>query len=358
MSAGLEGVIAAETALSHVDGQGGVLILRGLSLDEAVQDPDLEVMAERLWDGLIAPIDDLPARLAAGRFAAFPLAQDLLPLLDGLAPIDRLRALIAAVPEAPEDDAAHRLAGAMPVFVAAIGRRLAGLDPVAPDAAKGHVADLLRMLTGSPPDRDHQQALSTYLITAIDHGLNASTFTARVVASTGAGMASVVTAAIGALAGPLHGGAPGPVLDMFDAIGKPDNAAEWIDSALARGDRLMGFGHRIYRVRDPRADALKREVERLGGARLAFAEAVETAALEALARHKPDRPLKTNTEFYTAVLLDQLGIDRRLFTCVFACARVIGWLAHAAEQRATGRLIRPQSRYVGPMPAGLGSNAA
>jgi citrate synthase len=351
MTAGLEGVIAAETCLSHVDGERGQLILRGLSLDEAVANPDLDVIAAHLWRGFVEPVDDLSDRLAAARQTAFPMVQWLLPELDGLSPIEAVRALTAALPDAPADDAAYRIAGALPVFVAAIGRQRAGLSPVPPNKNRSQTADLLAMLTGRDPSRQAVQALSTYLITAIDHGLNASTFTARVVASTKAGLVSTVTAALGALAGPLHGGAPGPVLDMFDAIGSPDRAEAWIDAALDRGERLMGFGHRIYRVRDPRADALKQQVERLGGERLAFAEAVEAAALAALERHKPDRPLKTNTEFYTAVLLNQLRIDRGLFTPVFACGRAFGWIAHAMEQQATGRLIRPQSRYIGPAPA-------
>ena len=190
-------------------------------------------------------------------------------------------------------------------------------------------------------------------MTVLDHGLNASTFAARVVASTDAGLLSAVVAGLCALKGPLHGGAPGPVLDMLDAIGTAADAESWLDSALARGERLMGFGHRIYRVRDPRADVLKGAVARLkaGGNRIAFAEAVEAAALTVLARRKPGRRLDTNVEFYTALLLEALRIPRAGFTPVFAAGRSAGWVAHAIEQAATGRIIRPQSRYVGPWPA-------
>src|SRR5690606_31697283 len=180
-------------------------------------------------------------------------------------------------------------------------------------------------------------------------------FAARVVASTRARLTSSLLGAISALKGPLHGGAPGPVLDMLDAIGKPENAEWWLESAIADGDRLMGFGHRVYRVRDPRADALKsalKRIEALGHARgkhrVELAEAVEKAAIAVLKRHKPDRPLETNVEFYTALLLEQLGVPREAFTCVFAKDRTMGWIAHCRDQLATSKLIRPQSRYIGP----------
>ncbi|HEY9217437.1 MAG TPA: citrate synthase, partial [Phenylobacterium sp.] len=198
--------------------------------------------------------------------------------------------------------------------------------------------------------------LDTYLVTVCDHGLNASTFAARVIASTRAGLGSAVLGGISALKGPLHGGAPGPVIEMLDGIGTPENARAWIEAALDRGDRLMGFGHRIYKVRDPRADALKGAVRRLIGqsnyapGRLEFAEAVEAAALAILKERKPDRSLDTNVEFYTALMLEALAFPPSAFTCVFAMGRVAGWLAHAREQLAGGRLIRPQSVYVGPWP--------
>jgi citrate synthase len=213
------------------------------------------------------------------------------------------------------------------------------------------------MLHGVRPAPEQVAALDRYLVTASDHGLNASTFVARIVASTRAGLGSVAVAAMSALKGPLHGGAPGPVLDMLDEIGSEDHASSWLEGALTRGDRLMGFGHRVYRVRDPRADALKEALKRLARAgqvnasRFRLAEAVEAAALDLLARKKPSRPLQTNTEFYTALLLEALGLPREAFTCTFAAGRAAGWMAHAREQMLTGRLIRPQSRYVGPQQA-------
>jgi citrate synthase len=217
-------------------------------------------------------------------------------------------------------------------------------------------ADILSMLSGSIPSPQQVAALDAYLVTISDHGLNASTFASRVVASTGAGLTSSALAAVSALKGPLHGGAPGPVLDMLDAIGAPENAKTWIGDALDRRERLMGFGHRVYRVRDPRADALKGALGPLIGAgqvdagRFALAQAVEAAALAILKERKPDRPLDVNVEFYTALLLDALGFSREAFTGVFAIGRMVGWIAHAREQTLEGRLIRPRSVYVGPLP--------
>jgi citrate synthase len=201
-------------------------------------------------------------------------------------------------------------------------------------------------------------ALDAYLVTVSDHGMNASTFAARVVTSTRSDSVSAVVAAVGALKGPLHGGAPGPVLDMLDNIGAPAAVRPWLEAELAAGRRIMGMGHRIYRVRDPRAFVLERalgELERAGsggsGARLALARLVERTAETLLAERHPDRPLRANVEFYTALLLEAVGLDRACFTTTFAVGRCAGWLAHIAEQRRTGRLIRPGSRYVGPVPA-------
>jgi citrate synthase len=204
-------------------------------------------------------------------------------------------------------------------------------------------------------DEARARALDAYLVTVSDHGMNASTFTARVVASTGSDLVSALVAAVGALKGPLHGGAPGPVLDMLDAVGTPERAEAFLESELAAGRRIMGMGHRIYRVRDPRAAVLERAIGALEAAgvqtpRLALARAVERSAEQVLSRRYPDRALRANVEFYTAVVLDAVGLPRRLFAPTFAVARAAGWAAHVAEQRATGRLVRPASRYVGALP--------
>lgn len=357
MSDGLEDVVAAHTVMSEVDGQRGVLIIRGRSLDELAGRARFEDLASLLFSGFF---DDLPADLTAALGAArVEVFSEVAGLDTGLldrSPIEAMRALTARLADGDDLATALRLLAAPAVFTAAVVRGQAGEAPVAPDASLPHAADILRMLRGKPATQAQIDALDTYLVTVSDHGLNASTFAARVIASTRAGLTSAVLGGISALKGPLHGGAPGPVIEMLDEIGQPANARAWIESALARGDRLMGFGHRVYRVRDPRADALKTAVRKMSEGsnvrpgRVAFAEAVEAAALAILKEHKPDRALDTNVEFYTALLLEALDFPPDAFTCVFAMGRVAGWIAHAREQVAGGRLIRPQSVYVGPQP--------
>ena len=355
---GLEGVVAAETVLSDVDGQAGRLVIRGLELSELAGRVSFEAAAHLLLQGMfddLPPAPELAAGLARARVEVFgeTAAMPSLWLTD---PVERLRALTARLPDGADLDTALRLLAAPAVFTAAIARADAGQAPVAPDPILGHAADALRMLKGRPGTAAEAAALDAYLVTIVDHGLNASTFAARVTASTLAGLTSAVLSGLSALKGPLHGGAPGPVIAMLDEIRAPENAGAWLEAALDRGERLMGFGHRIYKVRDPRADALKAAVRTLAAAsgalpgRLAFAEAVEAAAIEALARRKPGRSLNTNVEFYTALLLEALGYPPSAFTCVFAMGRTAGWIAHAREQVLSGRLIRPLSRYTGPQP--------
>ena len=353
MSDGLEGVVAAETVLSDVDGIAGVLIVRGRSLDELAGRIPYEDMVRLLFEGFYP---DLPADVAdalgQARVEVFGEVAALDTGLIDLTPIEAMRALTARLADGDDTATAFRLLAAPAVFTAAVVRAQAGHAPVAPDPTLRHAADVLRMLRGQPATPAEADALDTYLVTVADHGLNASTFAARVVASTRAGLGSAVLAGISALKGPLHGGAPGPIIDMLDEIGEPANARGWIEAALKRGDRLMGFGHRVYKVRDPRADALKGAVRWLDArqGRLEFAESVEAAVLAILAERKPGRSLQTNVEFYTALLLEALAFPPSAFTCVFAMGRVAGWLAHAREQLAGGRLIRPASLYVGPRP--------
>jgi len=357
MSNGLEDVVAADTVLSEVDGKAGRLIIRGYTLGELAGRTTYEDLVHLLFEGFFEglPADVGPA-LGAARGEVFAEVSALDTGLLDRTPIEAMRALTARLGDGDDLAIAFRLIAAPAVFTAAVVRAQAGEAPVRPDPTLGHAADILRMLRGRPANRAEVDALDTYLVTVSDHGFNASTFAARVIASTRAGLTSAVLGGISALKGPLHGGAPGPVIDMLDEIGAPSNARAWIEAALGRGDRLMGFGHRVYKVRDPRADALKGAVRRLTEGsnvmpgRLAFAEAVEAAALAILKEKKPDRPLDTNVEFYTALLLEALAFPPSAFTCVFAMGRVTGWLAHAREQLAGGRLIRPQSRYVGPMP--------
>ncbi|ODT47579.1 citrate synthase/methylcitrate synthase [Devosia sp. 63-57] len=355
---GLDDVIAAETVLSEVDGANGRLVICGQSLDALAGKTSYEgVLSLLLAETVDLDTAGVRVALATARLRAFEEVAHLDPTLLSLSITEALRALMARLPDGEDAETALLLIAAPAVFVPAVVRRKAGLGALAPDLNAGHATDMLAMLHGQVPYVEAAAALDTYLVTVSDHGLNASTFAARVVASTRAGYGSAVLAALGALKGPLHGGAPGPVLDMLDAVARPEHAADWIAGELARGERLMGFGHRIYRVRDPRADALKSALARLGAGggmditRLALAEAVETEALKQLHAAKPGRVLETNVEFFTALLLEALGFPREAFTGVFAAGRVGGWVAHAHEQIATGRLIRPQSRYIGPKAA-------
>jgi citrate synthase len=352
---GLDGIAAADTVLSHVDGERGELIIAGERVGDLVRQTGFEGVTARLWSGGTGqPVGEASVRAALGaaRERAFVRLPDLLASTRDLSIVDGFRAAIAGL--RAESGLPHEatIVGAFPVIAGALGHRAGGFDPVAPDPVASHAADTLSMLLGRKPDAREVAALDAYLVTVCDHGMNASTFATRVVASTQADLFASVTAGYCALTGPLHGGAPEPVLEMLDAIGSRERIKPWVDSALARGERLMGFGHRIYRVRDPRADVLKSAIERLAvnGTDLPFAGEVEAYIREALRREKPDRPLDTNVEFFTAILLDALAIPRQAFTPIFAVARSAGWTAHAREQQRGGRLIRPSSAYIGPMP--------
>lgn len=357
MSNGLEDVVAAETILSEVDGQNGRLIIRGFELDQLAGRKSFEEVAGLLWGDFLADLpQDLQPLIGAARARVFAEVAALDTGLLDRTPVEAVRALMARLADGDDLEVALNLTAAPAVFTAAVVRAQAGQAPVPPDPNLGHAEDILRMLRNGPATAAEISALDTYLVTVCDHGLNASTFAARVVASTQAGLASAVLAGLSALKGPLHGGAPGPIIDMLDGISRQGDAKTWILDALQRGDRLMGFGHRVYRVRDPRADALKAAVRRLTAepngrpGRLAFAETVEQAVLDILKARKPGRSLQTNVEFYTALLLEGLSFPPSTFTCVFAMGRVAGWIAHAREQATGGRLIRPASRYVGAWP--------
>jgi citrate synthase len=357
MDAGLEKVVAAETVLSDVQGAEGRLIIRGRDVEELAEDCTFEDVAHHLWSGFFErdiSATALRTELGRARAAEFERLKPDFLRLQGLPEVDALRAALSLAPDGHDLDAAIDLVATTAVTSGAIARLKAGLAPLPPDAEAPHSTDLLRMISGRPRGQEEVRALDAYLVTISDHGLNASTFVSRCVASTRAGLASAVIAALSALKGPLHGGAPGPVLDMLDAIGTADRAEIWIRSALDRGDRLMGFGHRVYRTRDPRADVLKRIVQTLpsSSGRLSLAQSIEGRILQRLAAEKPGRKLETNVEYYTAILLEALGAPRGLFTCLFACGRVTGWIAHAREQLTTNRLVRPASVYVGPMPSG------
>ena len=357
---GLDGVVAVATALSEVDGLAGRLNIAGRDVEKWAESASFEQACVLLWgaaDGRSRSSGDVQKRLGECRVEAFARLGDLGDALAAPDGMDALRAAVAhvrqgGVPTGDASDASALVTAATAVFAAAWIRKRAGRAPVAPDPSLGHAEDYLRMSTGLPVPVACGRALSSYLVTVSDHGMNASTFAARVVASTQSDIVSAVVAALGALKGPLHGGAPGPVLDMLDAIGEASRAEGWIAAELAKGRRIMGMGHRIYRVRDPRAEVLEKATLALVDAglrtdRLALARAVERTATAALAAKYPDRKLEANVEFYTAILLDALGFPREAFTPTFAVGRVIGWCAHVTEQRAKGRLIRPESRYIG-----------
>lgn len=349
---GLEGVVAAQTRLSKVDGSKGELLLAGYPVEDLALNRRFEEVVGLFLNGALpdaAQEEAIVSALQGARARAFErLSQhrDVLGMHDAM---DALRAGAARV----EGEEPLEVIGALPVLAAGWARKKAGLELIAPSARLGHAEDYLSMLRGAAPRAPEARALERYLCTVVDHGMNASTFTARVVASTESDPISCVVAALGALKGRLHGGAPGPVLDMLDAVKTPEQAAAFVRAELQAGRRIMGMGHRVYRVRDPRATVLERALSALedapGAERLALARAVEEEAQRQLAQRYPQRKLKANVEFYTAVLLEALDIPRALFTPTFAVARVVGWAAHVAEQRAEGRLIRPKAEYVGPV---------
>ena len=357
---GLEGVVAAATRLSRVDGLAGRLTIAGYEVEELAPRVTVEEVTHLLWYGGLPnarELDALKADLASRRrppAATLALlreaAKHASPVMDAL----RMAASTLSLGrnESVEDDA-RTLVATFPAIVGAYWRLRNGQEPVEPREDLSHSEYCLHQIFGSEIGRERARGLETYLNTVCDHGLNASTFAARVIVSTHSDLISAITGAVGALKGPLHGGAPGPALDMVMEIGQADRAEAVIRRKLARGERLMGFGHRVYRVRDPRADVLAMAAERFyateGDRKLyELARAVETTALRLLAEHKPDRRLNTNVEFYTALLLHGLGLPNDLFTPIFAVGRVLGWTAHCLEQLREGRLIRPESSYVGP----------
>lgn len=358
---GLEGVIATTTKLSHVDGEAGRLTLAGYAIEEIAPRASFEEMASLLWTGKVpstCELKDLRADLASRRYLP-RTTQALLrdATRSGAPAMDALRMAAGTLSlgraESPEEDA-RTLVALFPTIVGVYWRLKRGQEPLEPRTDLSHAEYCLQQMFGGETGKERARGLETYLITVCDHGLNASTFAARVIASTHADLVSAITGAVGALKGPLHGGAPGPALDMVFEIGTPERAEEVINAKLARGERLMGFGHRVYRVRDPRADVLAAAAERFYAAEgdselYELARSIEKVALRVLAEKKPARRLDTNVEFYTALLLHGLGIPKELFTPLFAVGRVLGWTAHCLEQLREGRLIRPQSQYIGPV---------
>jgi citrate synthase len=350
-SPGLEGVIAGETSLSKVDGANGRLVYRGYRIGDLVEHGTYPAVANLLWTGDWDPT----ARLATG-----PLEPAVLTALRALPreakPMDALRTAVSVwgatvgTTYPPTVEQARAITAASPTALAAFARIREGKDPVDPDPSLDLVEGFLYQLTGSRPDPETARALDAYFIVGAEHGFNASTFTARVVTSTNSDLASAVCAAIGTMKGPLHGGAPSEVVDQLAQMGSVDKAEQWLKDALDRHERLMGFGHRVYRAYDPRAAALRKVAEGMEHKPdwLQLAIQVEDLALRLLAERHPERALKTNVEYYAAPVLMGVGLKPDLFPATFSLARHAGWTAHALEQAANNRLIRPDVRYVGP----------
>jgi citrate synthase len=355
VNSGLEGVVAATTQLSSVDGERGELIVAGFPIERLAAHATFEETTWLLWHGDLPSarqLEGFAAELAAERALA-PATLTLLRecVRAGIDPMDALRIAAGTISLSSTDPCA--IVARFPTIVAAFWRMQRGLEPVAPRRDLGHAANFLYMLNGEEPDPERTRALETYLNTVVDHGLNASTFTARVITSTGSDLVSAIVGALGALKGPLHGGAPGPALDLVFEIADAGRAEGVLRRKMESGEKLMGFGHRVYKVRDPRADVLAAAAERLftraGDMSLyRLARAVEATAIRLLEEYKPGRRLQTNVEFYTALVLHGLGLEVPLFTPTFAISRVSGWIGHAIEQRRANRIIRPQSEYEGP----------
>jgi citrate synthase len=363
---GLKGVIVADTELGDVRGLEGFYHYRQYSAPELAAKRTFEDVWYLLFEG---ELPTLAARAAYQRRIALArhLPPELLTLLPALAaghphPLAALRtalsqlAAIEGMPPTYDADPetiranAIRLGAATPVLIAGLHRASLGLAPITPRDDLGHAANYLWMIDGEAPDPRRARAVEQYLILGIDHGFNASTFTARVVTSTGADVGAAVVAALGALSGPLHGGAPSRALDTLDAIGTPDGTDRWVRDAVGAGDRIMGFGHAVYKTADPRSVMLRDIARSLGGDRVDFAVQVESTVERVLAELKPGRELHTNVEFYAGVVIEQCGIPRELFTSTFAASRVVGWCAHVLEQATETAIIRPSARYVGPEP--------
>ena len=349
VQSGLEGVVAFATEIAEPDREGGALRYRGVDIEELVGAVPYEQVWGLLVDGTLEPglppAEPHPLTVRSGDPRV-----DVQSALAMLAPEWGFQSLIDISDEEARENLAR--ASVMALSFVAQSARGVGQPPVSQhDVDRGRTIPerfLIRWRGEANPK--HTEAINDYWISAAEHGLNASTFAARVVASTGADCAAALSAAVGALSGPLHGGAPSRVLRMLDEVERMGDADRWVKASLDRGERLMGFGHRVYRAEDPRARVLRETARRLGAPRLAVAEALEQAALAELRVRKPDRVLATNVEFWSAIVLDYAEVPPELFTSMFTCARVAGWSAHVLEQKREGRLIRPTALYVGEPP--------
>jgi citrate synthase len=366
---GLEGVVVADTTIGDVRGLEGFYHYRQYNAIELAQKRTLEDVWHLFFEGELPSLrqrDEFIDEVKPWRTIPAEV-KDLLPQVAALGgpdapPLDMLRTTYSMMAvdldyrpwldgsRAELRAEALQTCAVVPTLLTALYRLKHGLEPIDPHPDLPYAANYLYMMQGEIPKPEYARAVEQYLISTIDHGFNASTFTARVITSTGADLGSAVVGAIGALSGPLHGGAPSRALAMLDAIGTEDKAEPWLRDAVERGDRLMGFGHRVYKTDDPRSTMLRGIAERLGGPKVDLAKAIERKAIEVLAEMKPGRQLYTNVEFYAGVVMDTCGVPREMFTPTFASSRVIGWTTHVLEQSADNRLIRPSAHYAGPPP--------
>ncbi len=356
-SKGLDDIVVGRSSISWVGGETGDLVYRGFDVRDLVPGVPYESVVHLLLYGeppSADPSHEVGRELAARHDPPAAVERVVDALAANLPPLEALRTILSALGDGsfgypPTREEGFSIIARTPTLLARFVRRSRGAAPIPPRADLGHAANYLWMLYGEPPEPRKVAALEGYLDLLADHGMNASTFALRVAISTQSDLASAATAALATLKGPVHGGAPSRVSDMLDAIGSPDRAAAWIDDRLARKEVLFGFGHRAYKTEDPRAVVLHRIARSVAEPhRLELAEAVERTALEALRRSKPGARLFTNVEYYSAVVLEAVGLPRELFTPTFAVARTAGWTAHALEQASDNRLIRPDVEYVGP----------
>ena len=363
---GLKGVVVTETEVGDVRGLEGFYHYRHYSAIDLAEKRSLECVWHLMFEG---ELPDAEERAAFVREVAplRVLPDSIRPLLPAIAnateyPLDGLRTAVSLIGAAsgfrPSVDVdrdtlranAMQIAAIAPTVLTALHRIKHGLEPVEPHPDLGYAANYLYMMTAEEPTPEHARAIEQYLISTVDHGFNASTFTARVITATGADLAAAITGAIGALSGPLHGGAPSRVLDMLDEIGSPENVDEFVRPIIESGDVVMGFGHPVYRTDDPRSQLLRRVAERLGGDLVGYAIEVESRILALIREMKPGREIYTNVEFYAGVVMELCGVPRTMLTPTFASSRVIGWSANVLEQAAHNKIIRPSARYVGTPP--------
>lgn len=358
---GLKGLVVADTAVGSVRGDEGFFHYREYDAVEIARHQTFEAASALLIDGTLpdqGAEGSFRAELAHNRHIEPATLQALVAIAPHIGgPLSGLRAAVSLiVDDTPTLDLSEeqrrtrvlRVIGATPTILAALYRLGRGETPLDADPSLGHAADYVRMVTGTTPSPRLARAVETYLLLTADHGFNASTFTTRVITSTGAGVGSAYAGAVGALSGPLHGGAPSRVLDMIRAIGDPENTAEWARGELEAGRKLMGVGHAVYRAEDPRSLLLRETAVGLGGDLVDQAMEIEQHMLAFLAGWKPDATIVTNVEFYAAVVMDLAGIDQDMFTPTFTSSRVVGWGAHLLEQAANNKIMRPKARYVGP----------